>query len=243
MYDSIFGGTVVKLSCFCFFLSLDIIKERESQKHIAAIENAIQDKGKLDHTVMQGVFLGPARSGKSSLIKRLLKEKLNPTSPSTGAADKVIQISVKKLKSSSIATSVFESTWLHLTYGGAAIRVMMLAAETHATKSNSTPNEDKPDAVDSNHQIAAPLPADNHTVTCPEMPAGYVPPRQTFENAVSTDDFLALLENLDGSWTLYLSDTGGQMEFQELLPLLVSGPSIFFIVFPLHRNLNERFFY
>ena len=51
-----------------------------------------------------------------------------------------------------------------------------------------------------------------------------------------------LCKHDDGSWTLYLSDTGDQMEFQELLPLLVSGPSLFFfIVFPLHRDLNEFF--
>ena len=31
------------------------------------------------------------------------------------------------------------------------------------------------------------------------------------------------------------------MEFQELLPLLVSGPSMFFITFQLHKDLNECF--
>ena len=207
-------------------------KHKHKHKHIAAIEEAIKNKGKLDHTVMHGVFLGPARSGKSSLIKRLLKKQLDRTSPSTGAADKVIQVSVRK--SSSIATSVFESTWLHLTYGGEAIRLMMLAAIT----GRSTLNENKP--VDSD-RIPTPLPTDDDPVAGPEMPAGYVPPRQTFENALQTDGIVALRQHLDGSWTLYLSDTGGQMEFQELLPLLVSGPSLFFIIFPLHRDLDELF--
>ena len=31
--------------------------------------------------------------------------------------------------------------------------------------------------------------------------------------------------------SLYLRDTGGQVEFQEMLPLLIFGPSIFFFVF------------
>ena len=69
----------------------------ELRHHISAIEVAITRKGKLDHTVLQGAFLGPARSGKSSLIRRLLKEKFNPTSPSTGAADKVIHVCIKKV--------------------------------------------------------------------------------------------------------------------------------------------------
>ena len=40
---------------------------------------------------------------------------------------------------------------------------------------------------------------------------------------------------------VYLTDTGGQIEFQELLPLLVSGPSVFFLVFRLDHDLNKRY--
>ena len=41
--------------------------------------------------------------------------------------------------------------------------------------------------------------------------------------------------------TLYLTDSGGQPEFQELLPALVVGPCVFFIVFPLHKDLNAKY--
>ena len=41
-------------------------------------------------------------------------------------------------------------------------------------------------------------------------------------------------------FTLYISDAGGQPEFQESLPALVSGPSLYFLTFPLHKGLNER---
>ena len=42
-------------------------------------------------------------------------------------------------------------------------------------------------------------------------------------------------------WTIYISDAGGQPEFQEMLPALVSGPSLYFLTFPLHKGLNDRF--
>ena len=100
-------------------MSEDLKTKFNSLEHIAAIEEAIENKGKLDHTAMQGVFLGPAGSGKSTLIKRLLKEEISQTSPSTGATDKVIQVSVKR--SSSIPMSVFESKWLRLTYSSEAV--------------------------------------------------------------------------------------------------------------------------
>ena len=81
------------------------------------------------------------------------------------------------------------------------------------------------------------------------MPDGYLPPKEVFKKALRNESFegalrrggiVTLREHFDGSWSLYISDTGGQMEFQEILPLLVSGPSLFFIVFPLHRDLNDN---
>ena len=42
-------------------------------------------------------------------------------------------------------------------------------------------------------------------------------------------------------WTLYLSDVGGQPEFQELLAAVVSGPTVFFVVFPLHLSMDKTF--
>ena len=38
---------------------------------------------------------------------------------------------------------------------------------------------------------------------------------------------------------MYISDTGGQIEFQEILPLLVAGRAIFIFVFPLHIDLDK----
>ena len=42
-------------------------------------------------------------------------------------------------------------------------------------------------------------------------------------------------------WTLYLTDSGGQPEFQELLPALVAGPCVFFVIFPLNKDLNSKY--
>ena len=199
------------------------------QEHIAAVEQAIRDKGKLDHTAMQGVFLGPARSGKSSLMKRLLKEEIDHTSPSTGAVDKVVQVHIKRYES--FAAGILDSSWLRLTYGSEAVRLMMLAAKMHRNQPGSS----------SGSRQLSPHDAYHHPSINLEMPAGYVDPKQTFEQALREKGVVAIQEHLDGSWTLYLSDTGGQMEFQEILPLLVSGPSLFFIVFPLNRDLNDLF--
>ena len=58
------------------------------------------------------------------------------------------------------------------------------------------------------------------------------------ENCGGFMEFERLLKE---SFTLYLRDTGGQVEFQEMIPLLVFGPSIFFFVFRLDLDFMKKF--
>ena len=46
---------------------------------------------------------------------------------------------------------------------------------------------------------------------------------------------------LKKTFSLYLRDTGGQVEFQEILGLLIFGPSIFFFLFNIALNFQEKF--
>ena len=66
-------------------------------------------------------------------------------------------------------------------------------------------------------------------------------PLQVFKEAIKNEGFKGLTKQLAQSLSLYLTNTGGQMEFQELLPLLVSGPSMFFVTFQLHKDLHQHF--
>ena len=68
-----------------------------------------------------------------------------------------------------------------------------------------------------------------------------VEPVDIFKQAVELQGMDALREHLESSWSLYLTNTGGQIEFQEHLPLLVCGPSIFFVTFPLHYDLEKPY--
>ena len=47
--------------------------------------------------------------------------------------------------------------------------------------------------------------------------------------------------NCKSDGIVYLRDTGGQVEFQEMLPLLINGPSIFFFVLKLDQDINSKF--
>ena len=47
------------------------------------------------------------------------------------------------------------------------------------------------------------------------------------------------LSDIKESCSIYMRDTGGQMEFQEIVTILINGPSIFFFVFNASIPINE----
>ena len=47
--------------------------------------------------------------------------------------------------------------------------------------------------------------------------------------------------NADSTLKIYFTDSGGQPEFQEILPSLLSGPTVFFLVFNLQKGLSAQY--
>ena len=93
------------------------------RKHLAAVQEAIDQQGSLTHTTAHGVIVGLARSGKDTLMKRFLGEMPSDKSPSTGVAEKVIQVRVEK--PTTIAANVEDSKWTKLTeYDDEAVEMM-----------------------------------------------------------------------------------------------------------------------
>ena len=224
---------------------------------------------------MQCVFVGVPRSGKSSLMKRMVGERPVHSSPSTGVVDKVVQVEI--VRSSTAAASVSGSTWVKLSHDDEAVTVVMDTAQSHSgevadsetrsqasvavavvhqTEPNSTisggrvSEQPQPDGVLEDRRQHQPhqSPTPTMTNTQPHLPS------QSSSASSNTADLKPSVDLCKGAlrrtpyrtsqeqgWMVYLTDTGGQIEFQELLPLLVSGPSVFFLVFRLDHDLNKRF--
>ena len=72
-------------------------------------------------------------------------------------------------------------------------------------------------------------------------PIASIDPLEVFKDTLKSKGLKGLHQHLENHWSLYLSNTGGQMEFQELLPLLVSGPSMLFVTFRLDRDLDKQY--
>ena len=228
----------------CVFIA-EIIISAEEEKHIAAIQRAMKERGMLDHTVVHGVFVGPARSGKNSLMERLLGQMPSSVSPSTGAAESVVQVKVVQ-KSTTHATNVKESIWSVLDYDDEAIKLMLINSESKDIVQIPI-QEDINNIANSGASLSDTRntnlePAAQFSST--QLPDSYVPPLDILKDALRKKGKVGLetlRQHFQKTWSLYLTNTGGQMEFQEVLPLLVSGPSIFFFTFRLDRDITQRY--
>ena len=255
-----------------FDLRLDDMSKVE-ENFLTIMEESIRTKGTIDHTIAHGVIVGPGRSGKDTLLKRLTGEgPPDPSivSPSTGVLENVVKVEVKKL--CVVASGKCNLKWRKLKYDEEALELMMTTAKNYShssdvprpaikyiypkksesmedkksplpskTKSSKqdTPKADKPresESATSDNTDSVEEESKHLTIYCPDLA-----PVEVFKKAVKLRRMDALREHLESSWSLYLTNTGGQIEFQEYLPLLVCGPSIFFVTFPLHHDLDKPY--
>ena len=281
------GTPTISRICMKLGKKIDLRLNREymsevDKNFIAIMEDSIRRKGTIDHTVVHGVFVGPGRSGKNSLMNRLMGEApLDPDSisPSTGVLENVFKVEVKKL--CTVAAAVNNLVWRKLDYDEEALEIMMTTAKSHTASAiaidHKATSEDSTikckegivgSAIilvenESTRVVPNPPPISNEIL---EVAKGSVVqisgsegvaresfvatsvdvhskegPLEIFKRAVKLRRMDALREHLESSWSLYLTNTGGQTEFQELLPILVCGPSVFFITFPLNKNLHEHY--
>ena len=263
-----------------FDLRLDDDYMTEVDNNILTImEESIRTKGTIDHTIAHGVIVGPGRSGKDTLMKRLTGEgppEPSTISSSTGVLENVVKVEVKKL--CTVATAVKNLKWQRLEYDKEALELMMTTTKNYSYVGSvqtpiivkyviqgnlrSKPEEEmesplQPPDQGKESKLAitegAKEPAgseSNDSVSMNEKEESNkhviiyrddLAPVDIFKQAVKLRHMDALREHLESSWSLYLTNTGGQIEFQEHLPLLVCGPSIFFIIFPLHHDLDKPY--
>ena len=251
---------------------LSLSLTNEEQKYLDAIKLAIEEKGELHHSILHGVFVGPARSGKDSLMKRLLNERPSHTTESTGVAERVFQVKVEKL-----AASVGETKWTRIKHFDQQAIEMMKDLTTRSSilpslHQNENTNRGSSEVVEcstgsnevsdrenkgagyvfvSNDIFDQQLPVSKKVERSAQKQKTKIKnsipsvnksksPLDIFKEAICRRGMEGLQQQLK-TCSLYLTNTGGQMEFQELFPLVVAGPSIFFITFPLHKDLKKRY--
>ena len=202
---------------------------------------------------MHCVFMGIPRSGKTSLIQRLLGKRPSVVSASTGVAERVVRVEIRKS-----TVHVSGLYWCELEdIDEEALTLMHNVTNTAAVhfEEKNIDNEERKDIQRKAFSLsvffqkiftrrpkaAHHKPADSSTHSLQSVEGQSMKPTlEVFRDAFHKKRS-KLKELVDDPWTLYITDTGGQPEFQELLPILVSGPTLFFLMFRLDWELNRRY--
>ena len=208
---------------------------------------------------MQGVFIGYPRSGKTTSKKRLVGNKPEVNQASTGVAEKVTRIEIEK---STVYSSWKEITELndetaivveevvdHISHKVEEDPVQLDVSHMRDEDTKSLSKGQNPNWIQTIVRTIMAMFSRKETNTSIETAQNEAKTPKVVSNTLhvlSTSLQLASKstsshQQRERQWTLYLSDVGGQTEFQEMLPSLVSGPSLYFLTFPLHKGLNERF--
>jgi len=230
--------------------------------YLSICEQVMRESGAMDQIIMHCIFVGPAGAGKSSLLRRLLRMKLDPERCSTQAAEKSVRVEIKNVSKTTAQVSGLD--WQKIAdpisqASGLIEQFFTNQQEKHKEDSSTqapeltgewSTNQEKAMKEESHSMVENPIefvdePEQTRDITEPKIESQQSQSQfrkaiEFLRDVLKKKDFSGLQQHVS-PWTLYLTDSGGQPEFQELLPALVAGPCVFFIVFPLDKDLKKKY--
>ena len=202
----------------------------------------LQDKVQLHQQMVTIVINGLPLAGKTTTKERILGhilQRLKEVSPGTRVVEPTLQVTITELLRSSAMLSGNQWALLSLDEESLHLATAVLQAAgslkskshmssvissiTRALRGTST----DPISLSSSSEVSAA----NVSITRPD---------QLF-NALLIKHWNKLNTSLEDATTIRFIDAGGQPEFQEILPALLSGHSISIFLFKLHEELKQRY--
>ena len=204
------------------------------------------------------MFVGPPGSGKSSLMDRLLGRLRKEFSCSTGVCDSVVIVDIDITKPSALysITIVDAKDWKEVECQASFVGQMdqkniIVPEQPEQDKAKSPLNgaqglekeskKKKRKLLQKFKKKSSATPSSSLL----EAAAVAVVPKENITSVIkmydSIDSFLKKSAQGKKTCSLYFRDTGGQVEFQEMLGLLIFGPSIFFFIFRLDLDFTSKF--
>ena len=224
-----------------------------------ACNRAIKKKESCDERFVQSFLSGSPRSGKSSFKHRVVGHHRN-TQASTGVAEKVTRVEVSRstvqvgglvwneLKSSEdeeaivankISINVFLQPQHTATSKGRLQRFLKNMKGKLQRRRMPRRNELTSYYNETTSESAGVNPYQIMRSSDRPLSSTLTPVTATASATASVQDSDSH-GSYESIWTQYMSDVGGQPEFQELLPNLLYGPSLFYHVFRADRSLYDK---
>ena len=193
---------------------------------VREVVEAISNKEEIERIIAHIMMVGFPGTGKTSLVDRLLGIS-RKVYTSTGVCGSVVVVDVSFNDPTSLKAAVVlnfeDSTWQRVECKDSFL--IQLQKCTELAHQQSTGLDEL---------------AEQTTSLIPQKDSSLIP--GMLEQAVSSvlkNHKYKSLSDIKGSCSIYMRDTGGQVEFQEILTILINGPSIFFVVFNASIPINE----
>ena len=243
-------------------------------RHLTACDEAMRRKGKVDYCFGACLLNGPPRVGKSTFFyritgRRLLSSDASCETTSTGVAETILQVVIKK-STFCVARAIEPGmNWQIVTLSQEAVTMLKaiissqssLVLQSQVQPLSLTPTSEfeslSSKAVDSSADETVREPvaggvsgtAQSHLrmfnfgrhKKISRQIRGYQLPLEIFQKALRSKEWASAEDLLKHSINLGFSDVGGQPEFQEVLPAIIAGPSVFFILFKLPDSLSQKY--
>ena len=207
---------------------------KHKDEFVADVINAVERNEKLKRKMANVTLVGLPDVGKTALVDRVLGKPLRQKYTSTGISEPVIMVDISPTSILSAAYSCIDNTWRVVDLDDSMLDQLDVYtgfSPTQTTKNASTKENLPPTKATS----------ENHTGSYyqPELTKSHKLIAKNVKIALKKHD-IKNIRDLQKTCSLYIRDTGGQIEFQESLSLLIYGPSIFIYVLKTNIDINEK---
>ena len=162
------------------------------------------------------ILKGLPEAGKSSLLNRLLNKPFQHTSSSTGLSEGIVVVDIQPTSTLTSVTASDNSSWEVIDFDTS------MYSQLDRFKQFLPSAEEESIAIEEGASNTTPVYQVYSVSSISEVP-------DNIEKVLSAHN-IKNIEDLKRKNSLYIRDTGGQVEFQESLTLLIHGPSIFLFV-------------
>ena len=181
---------------------------------VSGVIKAVDQNQQIQRKMANIILKGLPEAGKSTLLNRLLKRPFRKNYSSTGISDGVIVVDIQPTSTLTSATASDNSSWEAIDFD-ASIYSQLEDSKQFLPSAEEKPIKENPSNSTLRYQV--------HNISrISEVP-------DNIKKVLSAHNIKSF-KDLKMKNYLYIRDTGGQVEFQESLALLIYGPSIFIFV-------------
>ena len=188
---------------------------------VAAIKNDESIRKKLANIMLVGL----PGSGKSTLLDRLLGIPIKTVYYSTGISEYIVIVDIGPISTVASAITRDSDRWQVVDLKESILNQLESLMEFVPQDNKSAPSSILPSELDQGE------------VHQPGIPS--VPIHANVKLVLEKYEIKSI-KDLSKTSCLYIRDTGGQIEFQESLSLMIYGPSIFIYVFKTNIDINTK---